>query len=56
MAGWAGGVGAEVGLTPNWSVKVEYLYMDLADRGFAITGMDNGYRSNMVRFGFNYHF
>ena len=56
LAGWTGGVGAEVGMTPNWSVKVEYLYMDLADRGFAITGMDNGYRSNMVRFGVNYHF
>lgn len=56
LAGWTGGAGAEVGLTPNWSAKVEYLYMDLADRGFAITGMDNGYRSNIVRFGFNYHF
>jgi len=56
MAGWAGGLGTEVGLTPNWSAKVEYLYMDLADRGFAITGLDNGYRSNMLRFGFNYHF
>ena len=28
--GWAGGLGAEVGFTPNWSAKVEYLYMDLA--------------------------
>ena len=56
MAGWTGGVGAEVGLAPAWSVKGEYLYMDLADRGFGITGMDNGYRANMFRFGFNYHF
>jgi outer membrane immunogenic protein len=56
LAGWAGGLGAEVGLTQAWSVKAEYLYMDLADRGFAITGMDNGYRSNIVRFGVNYHF
>jgi len=56
MAGWAGGVGGEVGLARNWSVKAEYLYMDLADRGFGITGMDNGYRSNMFRMGFNYHF
>ena len=56
MAGWTGGIGAEVGLAPAWSVKGEYLYMDLADRGFGITGMDNGYRANMFRFGFNYHF
>ena len=55
-AGWVGGVGGEVGLARNWSVKAEYLYMDLADRGFGITGMDNGYRSNMFRMGFNYHF
>jgi outer membrane immunogenic protein len=56
MAGWTGGVGAEYGFTPNWSAKVEYLYIDLADRGFSITGMDNGYRSNMLRLGVNYHF
>jgi len=56
MAGWAGGVGGEVGLARNWSVKAEYLYMDLADRGFGITGMDNGYRSSIFRMGFNYHF
>jgi len=56
MAGWVGGVGAEYGITPAWSAKVEYLYMDLADRGFSITGMDNGYRANILRLGVNYHF
>jgi outer membrane immunogenic protein len=56
LAGWTAGIGAEVGFTPAWSVKAEYLYMDLADRGFAITGMDNGYRSSIARFGVNYHF
>ena len=55
-AGWAGGVGAEIGFTPAWSVKAEYLYMDLADRGFSITGMNNGYSSNILRLGVNYHF
>ena len=54
--GWTGGLGAEVGFAPTWSAKVEYLYMDLADRGFGITGMDNGLQANMLRFGFNYHF
>jgi outer membrane immunogenic protein len=56
LAGWTGGVGAEIGLTQAWSVKAEYLYIDLADRGFAITGMDDGYRANILRFGLNYHF
>jgi outer membrane immunogenic protein len=54
--GWAGGLGMEVGFTPNWSAKVEYLYMDLASRSYSITGTDNGLQSNLLRFGVNYHF
>jgi outer membrane immunogenic protein len=30
-AGWAVGGGLEYGLTPNWSVKAEYLYMQFGD-------------------------
>ncbi len=30
-AGWTVGVGAEFGLTQNWSAKIEYLYVDLAN-------------------------
>ena len=55
-AGWTGGIGMEVGFTPNWSAKVEYLYMDLGSRAYSITGVDNGLQSNIVRFGVNYHF
>ena len=54
--GWAGGLGMEVGFTPNWSAKVEYLYMDLGNRAYSITGADNGFETNMLRFGVNYHF
>jgi outer membrane immunogenic protein len=54
--GWAGGVGAEYGFTPNWSARVEYLYMDLASRSFSITGTDNGLHANLLRLGVNYHF
>ena len=54
--GWAGGLGMEVGLTPNWSAKVEYLYMDLSNRAYSITGVNNGFEANMLRFGVNYHF
>jgi outer membrane immunogenic protein len=28
-AGWAAGAGVDYGLTPNWTVGVEYLYVDL---------------------------
>ena len=55
-AGWTAGVGAEVGFAPHWSAKIEYLYVDLSDSAFAITGVSNGYRSNMIRAGVNYHF
>jgi len=55
-AGWAGGLGMEVAFTPNWSAKVEYLYMDLGNRAYSITSVDNGLRASLVRFGVNYHF
>jgi outer membrane immunogenic protein len=54
--GWTVGLGMEVGLTQNWSAKVEYLYIDLADRGYTVTGTDNGLDSNLLRFGVNYRF
>ena len=38
------GVGAEMGFAPNWSAKIEYLYVDLANSNFVITGASNGYR------------
>jgi outer membrane immunogenic protein len=55
-AGWTAGLGAEVGLTSNWSAKIEYLYVDLSESQFAITGVSNGYRFGSVRAGINYHF
>ena len=54
--GWTGGAGMELGFNRNWSAKVEYLYMDLGDRTYTITGTDNGLQANMLRFGINYHF
>ena len=54
--GWTGGIGAEYGFTPNWSAKVEYLYMDLASRTFSITGTADGLHANLLRLGLNYHF
>jgi outer membrane immunogenic protein len=54
--GWAGGGGLEVGLTQNWSVKAEYLFIDLSNEGYVLTGVNNGLRSNLMRFGVNYRF
>jgi outer membrane immunogenic protein len=55
-AGWTAGVGAEFGFARNWSAKVEYLYVDLANSPFSITGVSNGYSFGTVRVGVNYHF
>jgi outer membrane immunogenic protein len=56
-AGWTVGLGAEVGLARNWSAKLEYLYVDLNDSNFVITGnQQNGYRFGLLRAGVNYHF
>jgi outer membrane immunogenic protein len=54
--GWTAGLGMEIGFAPNWSAKMEYLYMDLSNRAYSITGVTNGYEASMIRFGVNYHF
>lgn len=54
--GWTVGAGAEVGLTPAWSVKLEYLYMSFAESGYWLTQTNNGFDSSLVRFGVNYRF
>jgi len=55
-AGWTAGVGAEFGFAQHWSAKIEYLYVDLSSNRFTITGVNNGYQSNILRVGVNYHF
>jgi outer membrane immunogenic protein len=55
-AGWSGGFGMEVALMGNWSVRAEYLYVDLNDRSFVLDGRSHGIESNLLRFGVNYHF
>lgn len=53
--GWTLGMGAEVGLTPNWTAKVEYLYFDLANQNFS-NGGSHGLESSLLRAGVNYKF
>jgi outer membrane immunogenic protein len=56
-AGWTVGLGAEVGLAPRWSAKIEYLYVDLSSSQFVtVTNTSNGYRFGAFRAGVNYHF
>ena len=55
-AGWTAGVGAEFGFAQNWTAKIEYLYVDLSNTRFVITGVPNGYRFGLARIGVNYRF
>jgi outer membrane immunogenic protein len=54
--GWVAGAGVEVGFTPHWSAKAEWLYLDLSDSGFSVTGSNNGLAADLLRMGVNYHF
>ena len=55
-AGWAGGAGVEVALMGNWTARAEYLYVDLNDRSFVLTGTNHGIESSLLRIGVNYRF
>src|SRR4051794_37814165 len=54
-AGWTVGGGLEYAISGPWSVKAEYLYVDLG-RGGAIGGSDAKFKTNIVRAGLNYRF
>ena len=58
--GWVAGAGAEWKMTPNWSLKGEWLYADLGSMSLTSSGIptanspDNAF--NIIRFGLNYKF
>ena len=54
--GWTVGGGLEVALTPHWSAKAEYLYVDLSGQNYALTGFSHEIQTNVLRLGGNYRF
>jgi outer membrane immunogenic protein len=63
--GWTAGAGAEWGFAPNWSAKIEYLYVDLGSVNYtslnsvtvgATINHDHRLTENLVRVGINYRF
>jgi outer membrane immunogenic protein len=62
--GYAVGAGVEYAFTPNWSVKVEYLFADLgrnnrtylAPGGLAGFTFNNREQDHIIRAGVNYRF
>jgi outer membrane immunogenic protein len=60
-AGWTIGGGVEFALAPQWSAKVEYLYVDLGsfDCGFSCGNFapnNVNFTANLIRGGINYKF
>ena len=57
-AGWTLGAGLEWMFAPQWSAKVEYLYVDLghATNPLPIYNNDLSLTENIFRIGINYHF
>lgn len=59
--GWTVGAGVEFGLAPwglnpNWSAKVEYLFLNLSQGGNLPASASPNFQSNVLRVGVNYHF
>ena len=56
-AGWTLGAGLERMFVPQWSAKVEYLYVDLGHVRNALPISNNpSLTENIFRIGINYHF
>jgi outer membrane immunogenic protein len=69
-AGWTAGTGVEAHVGGNWTVKLEYLYMDLGSvsvvpvqttilgtrRNLLGASYSSAFTDNVLRFGFNYVF
>ncbi len=61
-SGWTVGAGVEYALANNWSVKLEYDYLDFGAKNLTFTGTVDAFpqtitdRVQMVKFGANYRF
>ncbi len=61
QAGWTAGAGVEVALADNWTVRAEYLYVDLGNLTcnlscLAVTGTTVKFDTSLVRAGLMYKF
>jgi len=64
-AGWAAGGGSEYAVTNNWSLRVEYLFVDLGKQSYSYTNQlwpgydyktDIENQQHIIRMGINYKF
>jgi outer membrane immunogenic protein len=58
QVGWTAGAGVEVGITENFTAKVEYLFVDFGNTSCGVTGISCSinFDASMVRGGLNYKF
>ena len=61
QTGWTAGAGVEYAFAPNWTAKVEYLFVDLANAscGFGNCGSATttvSLNENVIRGGINFKF
>ena len=61
QAGWTAGAGIEYAFAPNWSAKVEYLFVDLANASCGTTNCGGttttvSFNENIIRGGVNFKF
>jgi len=56
MFGWTAGAGIEAAVTPNWTARIEYLYVDFPSPSLGTPAVSFSYTSNLVRAGVDYKF
>jgi len=60
LSGWTAGIGAEWGVSPGWTLRAEYLHLDLGSRPFTFPAAGQQIAASaqidLVRFGVNYIF
>ena len=60
LSGWTAGIGAEWGVSPGWTLRGEYLHLDVGSRPFTFPAAGQQIAAStqidLVRFGANYIF
>lgn len=56
--GWTAGLGVEAMIAPNWTARIEYLYVDLGKETYQTVGLPvrTGIDASIIRMGMNYKF
>jgi outer membrane immunogenic protein len=58
LRGWQAGLGTELMLNEKWTMRLEYLYTDIGDKGITHSGLNNSFNTDFhtVRAGLTFRF